>query len=148
MVARRARKTKKTRKTRKTKGGAKMIIQYPSFTVNNSQSTIEDTSMKPNILLAPLNLSTFIMYDPDAVQPQWVHYLVINIPNGDISKGDEVLSYNGPTPPSGIHRYIFEQLEQTSPYQISIERAGFDIDTFRKQNALIKRETARMRIPS
>ena len=145
MVTKTRRTRRKTRRKMK-RGGARMNIQYPSFTVNNSQSSVEKTSIKPIITLTPLKLSTFIMYDPDATVPQWVHYLVINIPNGNILKGDEVLSYNGPSPPSGIHRYIFEQLEQTTPYQVSIERSGFDIERFCKQNNLVKRAYARMRV--
>ena len=122
-------------------GGNMLNIQYPSFTVNNSYATKENTEMKPKIRLAPLKLSTFIMYDPDAVKPQWVHHLVINIPNGNLSEGKEILSYKGPTPPSGTHRYIFEQLEQSYPFTISLSRGGFDINNFRKQNDLIPKES-------
>ena len=119
-------------------GSNLLNIIYPLFTVNNSYATKENTSMKPKIRLAPLKLSTFIMYDPDAIKPQWVHHLVINIPNGNLSEGKEILSYKGPTPAgAGTHRYIFEQLEQSYPFTISLSRGGFNISNFIKQKDLI-----------
>ena len=125
-------------------GGNKLNIIYPSFTVNNTYSTKENTSMKPKIVLNPIKLSTFIMYDPDAIEPSWIHYLVINIPNGDISKGDEILSYKGPTPPSGTHRYIFEQLEQSNPFTVSLRRSGFNISKFRTNYNLTQIDNKKM----
>ena len=91
------------------------------------------------------------MYDPDAVVPMWLHYLVINIPNGDIKKGDVVIPYQGPSPPpnTGIHRYIFEQLEQSGSLSLNIKnRGGFDIDTFIEKNNLMPRSKKNMRVPS
>ncbi len=36
-----------------------------------------------------------------------LHWMVTNIPEGDISKGEEVVEYMGPAPPKGLHRYVF-----------------------------------------
>jgi phosphatidylethanolamine-binding protein (PEBP) family uncharacterized protein len=140
-MAKKIRKIRRTRKYKK-KGGGGMEIVYPTFTVSNNKTDVSSTSMVPNIKLNPLRLSTLIMYDPDAIIPSWIHYLVINIPNGDISKGDVVLPYAGPTPPpgTGVHHYIFEQLEQSSPYTTSIQNRGsFDISSFKAQNRLVSR---------
>ena len=138
---------KQTRKTRtrkyKKKGGSNMEVRYNSFVVDNNKTTAKDTSYTPKIMLYPMKYSTFVMYDPDAVTPPaWLHYLVINIPNGDISKGDVIMPYVGPTPPPGTgpHRYIFEHLSQNSPFSVSVdERASFDINQFKQQNNLVSR---------
>ncbi|XP_070568237.1 protein D3-like [Ptychodera flava] len=53
--------------------------------------------------------------DPDApsrktpTYREWHHWLVVNIPGGDISKGDVAMDYVGAGPPkgTGLHRYIF-----------------------------------------
>jgi len=120
-----------------------MDIRYNSFVVDNNITTARNTLSIPNISLQPLKYSTLVMYDPDAVtSPGWLHYLVINIPNGDISKGDNIISYEGPSPPpgSGSHHYIFEQLSQTSPFTTSIQNRGeFNINQFKKQNNLFSR---------
>ena len=138
------RKTRAKKSTRKNKrGGGNMKIEYDSFLVNDNITTARNTASKPTISLSPLPLSSLVMYDPDAVTPpSWLHYLVINITNGDISKGNTLISYNGPSPPpdTGNHHYIFELLEQTSNITRLIEkRNGFDINTFKKENNLVLR---------
>ena len=54
------------------------------------------------------------MYDPDAKNKDYIHFIDINIPKGNITNGQIILSYKQPTPPpkSGIHRYIFLLFEQ------------------------------------
>ena len=52
--------------------------------------------------------------DPDApsrADPkwgEWRHWLVVNIPGNDISKGDTIAQYIGAAPPvgTGLHRYV------------------------------------------
>lgn len=59
-------------------------------------------------------LYTLIMYDPDAVVGNYLHWVAINIPGNNVSNGQTLLNYKGPAPPkgSGIHRYIFLIYEQ------------------------------------
>lgn len=40
---------------------------------------------------------------------EWIHWLVVNIPGEDISKGESLIDYIGARPlqGSGFHRYIF-----------------------------------------
>ena len=53
--------------------------------------------------------------DPDAPSRknptfrEWHHWLVVNIPSNDISKGKELSAYIGSGPPkdTGLHRYVF-----------------------------------------
>ena len=144
------RRRKSNRKTRKLKGGG-IQISYPSFVVNNSETTINNTRNTPTLRLLALKLSTFVMYDPDASIPQWLHYLVINIPNGDITKGETIVHYSGPSPPpgTGVHRYIFEQLEQQNKYSInSIKPSGFNITTFSNIYSLISKAKKMFRVVS
>lgn len=60
-------------------------------------------------------LYTLVKVDPDApsrVSPtarEWRHWVVVNIPGKDISKGEVITPYMGPNPPkdTGLHRYVF-----------------------------------------
>jgi len=54
------------------------------------------------------------MHDPDAVNGDYIHFLDINIPGNNITNGQILLYYKGPSPPprTGIHRYIFLLFEQ------------------------------------
>jgi phosphatidylethanolamine-binding protein (PEBP) family uncharacterized protein len=134
-------KNRLTRKNKRKNGNMK--IQYNSFSVNDNISSAKNTAYLPIISLSPLRLSTLVMYDPDSITPpSWLHYLVINIPNGDITKGDTIIPYNGPTPPPGTgrHHYIFELLEQRSNISTLIKnRNSFDINTFKESNSLVLR---------
>ena len=153
-------KTKRNKKNKSKKqqqGGDRFAIEYPSFSINTTQiQTIQTIQAiqavrKPKITLDPILLSILIMYDPDAVNPSWVHYLIINIPNGKINEGTIVLDYMGPTPPvgSGVHRYIFEQLKQDTTINIgSLERGNFNIDLFRKKYNLVLRNTNQFLVQS
>ncbi|EDO34139.1 predicted protein, partial [Nematostella vectensis] len=58
---------------------------------------------------------TLLMTDPDAPRRsdpkfrEWHHWLVVNIPGCDVSKGMTAAEYIGSGPPkgTGLHRYIF-----------------------------------------
>jgi len=135
------RQTKRRTRKNKKRGGSSNNIKMDISNIT--------TGSKPTIFLPPLKISTLVMYDvfkpsdnPDAPSTAWLHYLVINIPNGDISKGDVIMPYTGPSPPpgSGPHHYIFELLAQTSPFITSIqERSNFDINQFKQQHNLFPR---------
>jgi len=63
----------------------------------------------------PNDLYTLILTDPDAPSRkdpksrEWEHWLVVNIPGNDISKGDVLAMYIGSGPPegTGLHRYVY-----------------------------------------
>lgn len=58
---------------------------------------------------------TIIMTDPDAPSRkdpknrEFIHWLVVNIKGGDVSKGKALAEYVGSGPPkdTGLHRYVF-----------------------------------------
>jgi phosphatidylethanolamine-binding protein (PEBP) family uncharacterized protein len=142
---------RKTRKYTKKGGQYNISIKYNTNIQNNSYKTRESTSFTPSIKLLNLPLSTLIMYDPDAIQPQYIHYLVTNISNGDISTGTTIFDYMGPAPPpnSGTHRYIFEQLAQENPIQVNMnERAKFDISQFKRKFNLNMRASKKFKVRS
>lgn len=64
---------------------------------------------------------TVVLLDMDApsrahpIAAQWLHWLVINVPGRDLSRGDTIAEYAGPTPPQGTgqHRYVVLVYEQT-----------------------------------
>lgn len=65
--------------------------------------------------MTAVNLYNFYVWlDPDAPTPEhpkyreWRHWLVMNIPGNDISRGETCVSYVGAAPPKGSkpHRYV------------------------------------------
>lgn len=72
---------------------------------------------------------------------QWHHWLVGNIPGGDISKGEVLSDYVGSGPPegTGLHRYVFLVYKQNGklsfdeprlPNTSGENRGGFSIAKF------------------
>jgi len=68
------------------------------------------------------SLYTLIMTDPDApsrdhpTQREWRHWMVINIPEDNVKRGDVLAEYigSGPNKGSGLHRYTFLVYKQQS----------------------------------
>ncbi|KAI4302551.1 hypothetical protein MLD38_038280 [Melastoma candidum] len=89
------------------------------------------------------DLYTLVMTDPDAPSPsepsmrEWVHWIVVDIPGGTTpNQGKEILSYIGPRPPVGIHRYILVLFRQKSPIgliNLPESRANFNTRYFAAQ---------------
>nr|XP_018915365.1 PREDICTED: protein D1-like [Bemisia tabaci]XP_018915366.1 PREDICTED: protein D1-like [Bemisia tabaci]XP_018915367.1 PREDICTED: protein D1-like [Bemisia tabaci] len=79
-----------------------------------------------------------------------IHWLVVNIPEGSLKEGDEVVEYKGPIAPtkSGMHRYIFAVFEQrgrieyngtriaAQTHRLSLDRIHFHIRDFSAQYKL------------
>lgn len=97
-----------------------------------------NTQIAPIVQLAGADIDkryTLVMYDPDAPNPSFLHWLLVNIPGGMMSDADIVADYYPPTPPSGTHRYIFELYEQgpQQTIQVSVPRQGFHVQAFRNR---------------
>lgn len=64
---------------------------------------------------------TLVMTDPDApsrkepIRGEIKHWLVVNIPGTDLSRGETLAGYrgSGPSEGSGLHRYVFLVYRQT-----------------------------------
>ncbi|XP_014092022.2 protein D3 [Bactrocera oleae] len=75
---------------------------------------------------------TLIMTDPDAPcrnapkLREFKHWLVVNIPVNDISKGEVLSAYVGAGPPknTGLHRYVFLLYKQNGKLEFHEARVG------------------------
>jgi len=94
-------------------------------------------------------LYTLVKVDPDAPSKgahpgAWRHWLVVNIPGKDVSKGEVITPYMGPQPPkdSGLHRYVFllyKQNDRITPPALDNSghhRGGWQVKSFAKDNDL------------
>ena len=93
-----------------------MNILYGKRLVTKQFLSPKETSVEPSVSFpADTNkLYILVMYDPDAVVGNYIHWLVTNIPGSNINGGKNIFEYNGPAPPknSGTHHYIFKIYEQ------------------------------------
>nr|QLM02234.1 mother of FT and TFL1 [Aristolochia ringens] len=111
----------------------------PSATVDRPRLQIHDARLSNH-------LYTLIMTDPDAPSPsepnmrEWLHWLVVDIPGGaDVTKGKELVTYMGPKPPTGIHRYVFALFMQKGPMegvQVPEARGNFNTRIFAERHGL------------
>uniref|UniRef100_A0AC35TVD0 COesterase domain-containing protein n=1 Tax=Rhabditophanes sp. KR3021 TaxID=114890 RepID=A0AC35TVD0_9BILA len=100
------------------------------------------------------SLYTLIMTDPDAPSRktheyrEWHHWLVVNIPGEDVSKGDVLSEFisSGPPPGTGLHRYVYLVYKQQGPIsdpehghltnRSGDNRGGFRTEDFAKKHNL------------
>lgn len=87
-----------------------LTINYNNIVINKQYLTPSQTKQQPKVdfNFEPNSLYTLIMYDPDTLMGDYMHWIIINIKD-NINNGDTLVSYKGPSPPinTGIHRYIF-----------------------------------------
>lgn len=86
------------------------------------------------------SLWTLVLTNPDGhfkeENKEYVHWMIGNIPNGDISKGDLIVPYLQPFPPkgTGYHRHIFVLYKQEQKLDLSslkvTEPANLEYRTF------------------
>jgi Raf kinase inhibitor-like YbhB/YbcL family protein len=105
-----------------------VFIEIPSFT-NGGEIPVEYTcqgqNVNPMIIIheVPSKAQSLVVIvdDPDAPKKIWVHWVVYDIPSektvtiqkdsspGVLGVNDSgILKYDGPCPPSGVHRYYFK----------------------------------------
>ena len=110
-----------------------MDIIYKNKRVNGQTLSQTTTSHRPTVVLRPSQrFYTLAMWDPDApgASPSWLHWLVVNIPYGNVEEGNILVPYAPPTPPpgTGVHRYYFTLYEQSRRIPMTAapqSRAGF-----------------------
>ena len=81
------------------------------------------TQKQPNVVITQqqTQYSTLFMYDPNAVVGIMVHWLILNIPKGNlITRGEIKKKYYPPSPPkgSGKHKYMFKLYTHELPLNI------------------------------
>jgi len=114
-----------------------MEIIYPSIRLykNNLFLSIEESSVQPiiNIDYKLKSFYTLLMFDPDAVGGNKIHWLIVNITQNDIFTGDTIVNYKGPNPPkdSGKHHYVFSLFRQykiIEPENIVVESRFIELE--------------------
>ncbi|KAH7707664.1 MFT1 protein [Aphelenchoides avenae] len=86
------------------------------------------------------------MVDPDAPSPtapserSWLHWLVVDVDGNTLNTGTVHASYNPPTPPQGIHRYVLLAFKQNGgvPTDNNFEntRGKFNVKAYAAANSL------------
>jgi phosphatidylethanolamine-binding protein (PEBP) family uncharacterized protein len=95
-----------------------MEIIYPSTKLykNNLFLSTNESSVEPTINLDCKSKSfyTLLMFDPDAIGGNKIHWLIVNITKNDILIGNTIVNYKGPNPPkgSGKHHYVYSLFKQ------------------------------------
>jgi phosphatidylethanolamine-binding protein (PEBP) family uncharacterized protein len=99
-----------------------------------------NTFVAPNVKYTSQqnDMYTVVIWDPDAPNPSFLHWLVINIPEDRVQDGETIIDYMPPTPPSGTHRYYVGLYRQPKPLNtaMSLSRTAFSIDAFVKMYSL------------
>jgi phosphatidylethanolamine-binding protein (PEBP) family uncharacterized protein len=108
-----------------------MEIIYKNIYIDEQFLTPQQTQNKPVVSLTGLNTEkkyTLIMYDPNAVNGNFIHWIVTDIFNNDFNSGKELLKYKGPAPPKGtnVHNYIFSLYENKSHDMFTTLQAQFN----------------------
>lgn len=93
-----------------------MEIIYNNIKVSGQFIKPQLVQNKPFVSLKGLDNNkkySLIMYDPDAVGGNHIHWIVINIKGNNFNNSYETLVYSRPHPPrgSGFHNYIFSLYE-------------------------------------
>jgi phosphatidylethanolamine-binding protein (PEBP) family uncharacterized protein len=139
-------KNRRNNKSRKKiiKGGNNLVVKYKNKILLGQKLTKSETSFPPSInFSSQLNkLYCLIMWDPDVptqIQPGFLHWLVTNLESQNDIINNQLITYKGPSPPSGTHRYFFGLFEQTGHILSQpIKRQNFSIEEFINKNKLRK----------
>jgi len=141
-----------------------MQVRYSGS--NKKNLSEQETSVQPQISISNAEGPyTLIMIDPDAGKKSptnkspgntkglyYLHWLVVNIPvSGDVTQGDALVPYAGPTPPpnTGQHRYQFILYKQSVGIVKGMnirERSNWSLQNFLEGKGLteVARETIRV----
>lgn len=137
----------------------KLLVKYPSGAEVKYGLELTPTQVKdlPTFEYDSSSdqLYTLAMVDPDApsrAEPKLreiLHYLIVNIPGSELSKGDTLAAYIGAGAPkgTGLHRYIFALYKQENgklvidmkiPNNSRDGRINFSLKKFAETNKLGK----------
>ncbi|XP_049888244.1 protein D2-like [Pectinophora gossypiella] len=127
------------------------VIYNQNKEVNfGTKLTFLDTLLQPIVSwdADPDCIYTLIMFDPDALFPQFslpgqlLHWMVANIKCNDLDTGDVIAIYESPTPPplSSPHRYVLLVYKQKCYVRLddltTITRVNFNITDFSSKHDL------------
>ncbi len=122
------------------KNRASYSVKFAGKEAANNLRLRANTLKAPNVKYLPSenDLYTLVIWDPDAPNPSFLHWLVVNIPEDRVDQGETLVEYMPPTPPSGTHRYYVGLYRQPMTVQVGAEpeRTGFSIDELTKKYSL------------
>jgi len=114
------------------------VIYNNKLIKNNQYVKVVETQIKPQIVFDENknNIYTLIMYDPDAINGTYIHWIVSDIKDNNIENGKVLIPYKGPAPPpkTGKHRYIFELCLQGN--NLNINERSISIISVRNKMSL------------
>ena len=145
------------------KEGSIMKLTSPAFTESGkipAKYTCDGNNINPPLIISEVpegaKSLALIMDDPDAVVPAgkiWDHWVVWNIPHfiREIKEGQEPrgvrgrgtgnnLTYKGPCPPDGVHRYFFKLYALKSGLQLPEGSTKAEVEAAMKGYILAKAE--------
>ena len=145
-----------------------MKVTYGATNLNATPKnlTMKETASKPIVSGIPTDgCYTLVMIDPDAGKANknsprtgkyYLHWLVTNITDGSVERGQTKGTYAPPTPPSGSgpHEYRFQLYKQEcgilNTKQITAPMANIDLDRFENEMRLIllPEHQAKMKVES
>jgi len=128
-----------------------ILVEYSDRSINcgNNYKLTRLFDSRPTIKFSNQNeigkYYTLIMLDPDAPSSKnpkfrsWLHWIVINIQNGRVKNGTEIVPYKAPTPPTGTgkHRYIFfllQQEQRQKQVETVHDRTNFNLNDYASRN--------------
>lgn len=141
-ITRHRRKQRRITRRKHYQRGGEFSVMFQGKEAKGNLRSRSDTLAQPIVSwnAIPGKLHTVLMWDPDAPAKSWVHLFVINAPSSNLSQGQTLLSYEPPSPPSGIHRYFLTVFQQPEKLDISSpnERGNFDVNAFLTKYRLVK----------
>jgi phosphatidylethanolamine-binding protein (PEBP) family uncharacterized protein len=118
-------------------------VVYNNIKINGQNMLKNNTKIKPEI---NFNAETdvqyvLVMWDPDAPQSAWVHWIESYYKQNNVLQKIILLDYEGPNPPSGTHHYYFSLYKKDKKEEIKgipDQRGYFNIREFELINKLEK----------
>jgi phosphatidylethanolamine-binding protein (PEBP) family uncharacterized protein len=137
----RTKKRSTTRRRRIQKGG-EISVYFQGKEAKGNVKPRNQTLLVPTVswTTLPNALYTLLIWDPDAPSPSYIHLFATNLRSPNLSTGQTLLSYEPPSPPSGIHRYFTTVYQQKGTIDVPVpkSRAPFDVEEFVNQYSLTK----------
>ena len=118
-------------------------VLYNNIKINGQTMLQNETRIKPEINFNVERGIEYIlvMWDPDAPQSAWVHWIESYYKEKDRLQKTILLDYEGPNPPSGTHHYYFTLYKKDRKEEIKgipNQRGYFNIKEFESINQLEK----------
>ena len=136
------RRSTRRRRTRK-RGGGLLTVRFAEGLASRNYPLFKARDMPAVTWPQQSSPITLLCWDPDASQASWLHWMVINCQGTSPDSGTTVVPWAPPTPPSGIHRYMFALYTSKNPITPgSYKRPGFDPAVFAAANGLTQLDWA------